>query len=120
MAPPSPLAIATSSLLRMIKEEASYHKELQQQESRIRRLEAQDPAAADDAENVEFLLRQERTALEETKAVFPGLRQRIQDGLGRLEGLIDESAQGNGQEVEKARDAVVAAQKSIRDSAAVS
>ena len=58
MAPPSPLAIATSSLLRLVKEEASYHKELQQQESRIRKLEAQDQAVGDE-ENVEFLLRQE-------------------------------------------------------------
>jgi tubulin-specific chaperone A len=59
MAPPSPLAIATSSLLRLIKEEASYHKELQQQEARIRKLETQDKSLDEDEGNVEFLLRQE-------------------------------------------------------------
>ena len=55
MAPPSPLAIATSALLRLIKEEASYHKELLQQAERIRKLEAQPKSE----ENVEYMLRQE-------------------------------------------------------------
>lgn len=38
MAPPSALTIATSSLERLIKEEASYHRELQEQEQRLQRL----------------------------------------------------------------------------------
>ncbi|KAI9767465.1 MAG: hypothetical protein M1840_005694 [Geoglossum simile] len=117
MAPPSPLTIATSSLLRLIKEEASYHKELQQQETRIQKLTAQDQSA----ENVEFMLRQERKVLEETKAVFPRLRQRINEGLGNLQELIKESPrEGNDAEVRKAEDAVVAAKKSIGEGEAVS
>ena len=56
MPPPSPLQIATSSLNRLIKEEASYHKELSQQEGRISKLEASEQ---DDDGNREFSLRQE-------------------------------------------------------------
>jgi Tubulin binding cofactor A len=56
MPPPTPLQIATSSLNRLIKEEASYHKELSQQEGRISKLEASEQ---DDDGNREFSLRQE-------------------------------------------------------------
>jgi len=56
MAPPSKLAIATSSVKRLIKEEASYHKELSQQEVRIAKLEA-----GNGDENAEYQLKQEVT-----------------------------------------------------------
>lgn len=54
MAPPSQLSIATSSTLRLVKEESSYHKELKQQESRLQtlRLEGGD-------ENFEFTIKQQ-------------------------------------------------------------
>jgi tubulin-specific chaperone A len=54
MAPPSKLAVATSSVRRLVKEEASYHKELEQQEARIKKLEAD---MSD--ENAEYQLKQE-------------------------------------------------------------
>jgi tubulin-specific chaperone A len=54
MAPPSKLAIASSSVKRLIKEEASYHKELSQQEARIKKLEA-----GSEDENAEYQLKQE-------------------------------------------------------------
>jgi tubulin-specific chaperone A len=54
MAPPSKVAIATGSVLRLVKEEASYHKEIAQQEERIKKLEK---SAGD--ENKEYTLRQE-------------------------------------------------------------
>lgn len=54
MAPPSKLAVATGSVTRLVKEEASYHKELVQQEERIKKLEASE---GDD--NKEYTLRQE-------------------------------------------------------------
>jgi len=60
MAPPTPLTIATASVQRLVKEEASYHRELQQQEQRIKRLEAkQTPAGEDDDGNQEYMLKQE-------------------------------------------------------------
>ena len=40
MPAPTPLTIATSSLARLVKEEASYHAELRQQEEAIRSLES--------------------------------------------------------------------------------
>ena len=54
MAPPSALAIATSAVIRLVKEEKSYHKESEQQEARIKKLEN-----GDDEENKEYLLKQE-------------------------------------------------------------
>jgi len=56
MAPPSKLAIATSTLNRTVKEEKSYHAEMRKQEASIDKLEKGD---GNDDENAEFLLRQE-------------------------------------------------------------
>jgi tubulin-specific chaperone A len=55
MPPPSQLSIATSSVQRLVKEEASYHKELEKQQARLKNLEAN----PDGDENAEFQLRQE-------------------------------------------------------------
>lgn len=57
MAPPSQLAIATSAVNRLVKEEASYHKELEQQQARIAKLEQ----GGNDDENADFVLKQEVT-----------------------------------------------------------
>ena len=54
MAPPTPLAIATSSLQRLVKEEASYHKELEQQEARLKKVQSEP-----DDENADFLVKQQ-------------------------------------------------------------
>lgn len=60
MPAPSQLAIATSSLQRLTKEEASYHKELQMQQKRIDRLEKDQTEETDeDRGNHEFQLKQE-------------------------------------------------------------
>jgi tubulin-specific chaperone A len=60
MPAPSQLAIATSSLQRLTKEEASYHKELQMQKARIDRLEKEQTEETDeDRGNHEFQLKQE-------------------------------------------------------------
>lgn len=117
MLAPSQLAIATSVLNRLIKEEKSYHKELEQQNVKIAKLEAGEDA---DNENAEFILRQQvsevadqtisvsflrsrksarcahhililatqKQAVEQTKAVFPGLNQKILDALSKLEEQI--------------------------------
>lgn len=54
MPPPSKVAIATGSVLRLVKEEASYHKEIVQQEERIKKLEESDGDS-----NKEYTLKQE-------------------------------------------------------------
>lgn len=56
MAPRSQLEITTASVQRLVKEEASYRRELEQQKERIQKLEAQDPSAD---ENRDYLLNQE-------------------------------------------------------------
>jgi hypothetical protein len=54
MAPPSKLKIATGVLSRLVKEEASYHKELVHQEARIKKIQADT-----EDENAEYQLKQE-------------------------------------------------------------
>lgn len=61
MPPPNPLSIATSSLARLIREEASYHKEQEQQEAAITKLETQSEDKENEGEegNREFTLTQQ-------------------------------------------------------------
>ena len=58
MAPPSKLAIATSSVQRLLKEEVSYRKEEESQVARIQKLESE---SGD--ENKEYMLKQEACLL---------------------------------------------------------
>ncbi|KAK7516033.1 tubulin binding cofactor A-domain-containing protein [Phyllosticta citriasiana] len=117
MAPPSKLAVLTSSVIRLVKEEASYHKELEQQQARVQELESN---TAD--ENAEYQLKQERQALEETKNVLPALSQKIQDAVAKLEDELEankETASGAGvatDEITKAKEAVASAKTAIRES----
>lgn len=56
MAPRSQLEITTSSVIRLVKEEASYHNELLHQAERIKKLES---AKGGEDENQEYLIKQE-------------------------------------------------------------
>lgn len=118
MPAPSKLSIASSSVSRLIREEASYHKEAEQQAKRIEKLESNP-----DDENAEYMIRQEvrwfwirveykehsdgsaderfvpqRRALQETEALFPGMKQQLAGAVQRLEeqlvciGLLQRSA----------------------------
>ncbi|KFX95106.1 hypothetical protein O988_05968 [Pseudogymnoascus sp. VKM F-3808] len=115
MAPPSPLAIATSSLQRLVKEEASYYKELEKQEARLKKVEE----STEEDENREYTLKQERAAIEETKAVFPTLKTRIEDNLEKLRDQV-EKAQGSApeEEIVKAQSAIESAEKALKEAAA--
>lgn len=70
MAPRSQLQIATSSVIRLVKEEASYHQELEQQGERIKKLEA---GQGGDDENQEYLMRQEVCACVSSCGYWPWL-----------------------------------------------
>lgn len=60
MPAPSALAITTSSVQRLLKEETSYHKELADQEKTVQDLEAKSKAgAADEDGNGAFMLKQQ-------------------------------------------------------------
>lgn len=60
MPPPTPLSIATSSVTRLVKEEASYHRELEAQQKRIEKLEAEIAEGKPDEDgNREYILKQE-------------------------------------------------------------
>jgi tubulin-specific chaperone A len=64
MVQPSPLAIATSSVQRLVKEESFYHKDQEKQEARIKKLEEDIAAGGADLDsNAEYVVKQEvRTA----------------------------------------------------------
>ncbi|KAJ4400602.1 tubulin folding cofactor A [Didymella pomorum] len=112
MAPPSKLAIATGSVTRLVKEEASYHKELEQQEERIKKLEA-----SEGDHNKEYTLRQEKQALQETQNVFPALRTRIEQAAEKLESELENSKDtgGDADEIKKAEDALAAGRKVVAE-----
>lgn len=60
MPAPSPLHIATQSVQRLLKEEASYRKELAQQGVRVKKLEEDIKATGSSEDgNAEFMLKQE-------------------------------------------------------------
>ncbi|KAH9998890.1 putative tubulin-specific chaperone Rbl2 [Xylariaceae sp. FL0662B] len=110
MPAPSPLTIATQSVQRLVKEEQSYRKELASQTARVNKLETTIGSADDD--NAEFMLKQERKAVEETKAVFAPLRERIAQAVNRLEEQIATAeSEGEGaapadEEITRAREAL--------------
>ncbi|KAF1931893.1 tubulin binding cofactor A [Didymella exigua CBS 183.55] len=112
MAPPSKLAVATGSVTRLVKEEASYHKELVQQAERIKKLEA-----SEGDENKEYTLRQEKQARQETQNVFPAIRARIEQAVEKLEAELENSNNtgGNADEIKKAEDALAAGRKVIAE-----
>ncbi|KAK8178484.1 tubulin binding cofactor A [Phyllosticta citribraziliensis] len=113
MAPPSKLAVLSSSVIRLVKEEASYHKELEQQQARIQKLETD---TAD--ENAEYQLKQERQALEETKNVLPALGEKIKDAVAKLEDELEANKEAAPtDEITKAKEAIASAKAAIRESA---
>ncbi|KAF1838186.1 tubulin binding cofactor A [Decorospora gaudefroyi] len=114
MAPPSKLAIATGVVLRLVKEEASYHKEITQQEARIHKAET-----SEGDENAEYTLKQERQALQETKNVLPGMKVKIEQAVERLEEELESNKEAGGEasteEVTKAKEAVAKGKAAMRE-----
>jgi tubulin-specific chaperone A len=113
MPPQSPLVIATGVVQRLVKEEASYHRELESQQKRIEKLEAETASGQPDEDgNREYILNQEvrtepkkkalqrldgqipnitklqRQALEETRRVLPSMKKKISEAVARLDGLL--------------------------------
>lgn len=95
MPAPSQLSIATSAVARLVKEEASYHKEVEQQKVRVSKLETANGDEYELRQEVKMFLQEtndahtdrkpQRQALEETHKVFPSLHQRIQEAVAKLE-----------------------------------
>ncbi|TKA83673.1 hypothetical protein B0A55_00293 [Friedmanniomyces simplex] len=114
MAPPSQLSIATSVVNRLVKEEASYHKELEKQQASIAKL-----TQGGGDENAEYTLKQERRGVEETRAIFPQLKQKMQDALAKLEQQLEQDKgpgdQSTPEDITRAKEAIAAALKAIRE-----
>ncbi|KAI5466103.1 putative tubulin-specific chaperone Rbl2 [Mariannaea sp. PMI_226] len=112
MPPPSQLAIATSSLNRLLKDVTSYHKELAQQEAQVLALEEKiKNGQGDEDGNGEFMLKQHKTAIEETKAVFGTLKTRIDTAIANLEDQVQlrEKSGAPEKELEAAKEALAKA-----------
>ncbi|BCS26398.1 putative tubulin-specific chaperone Rbl2 [Aspergillus puulaauensis] len=116
MAPRSQLEITTASVQRLVKEEGSYRRELEQQKERIQKLEAQDPSAD---ENRDYMLNQERLALAETERVFPSLKQKIEEAIAKLDSLLVEEgkkgAESNVEHINAAKEAIASARVAERE-----
>ncbi|KAI1399640.1 tubulin binding cofactor A [Hypoxylon fuscum] len=109
MPAPTPLTIATQSVQRLVKEEKYYRKELTQQSERVKKLETDLKESGESADsNASFVLKQEQKAVEETKAVFVPLNERIAEAIQRLEEQIAtaESENGSAEELKKAKEAL--------------
>ncbi|KAI1178810.1 putative tubulin-specific chaperone Rbl2 [Nemania sp. FL0916] len=109
MPAPSPLTIATQSVQRLVKEEGYYRKELAQQSERVQKLEAELKDAPETGDgNAAFMLKQEQKAVEETRAVFAPLHERIAEAVRRLEEqtATAESEGAAEEELAKAREAL--------------
>ncbi|KAF8531578.1 tubulin binding cofactor A-domain-containing protein [Trichophaea hybrida] len=79
MAPPTTLAIKTSAVSRLIKEESMYHKELVVEQKRLEKMEA-------DTENCdEYAITQQKKVVEETKSVVPPVREKLKAAIEVLE-----------------------------------
>ncbi|RMZ81447.1 hypothetical protein DV738_g2175, partial [Chaetothyriales sp. CBS 135597] len=94
---PSQVTIATSALQRLVKEEASYHKELDQQKARIAKLEH---GETDDRENLQYQIKQE-----------------IVNALDKLETVLDQG-ETNEEERLKATEALKQAKEVIESAKA--
>ncbi|KAK4240033.1 tubulin binding cofactor A [Achaetomium macrosporum] len=119
MAPPTPLVIATQAVNRLVKEEAYYHKEQANQERRIKKLEEDIETSSPDLDsNADYILKQEKTALEETKAVFEPLKKRIVDAVQKLEeqvAISESDGTAEEEELKKAKEALEAGQKLAKE-----
>jgi tubulin-specific chaperone A len=120
MPPPSQLAIATSSVRRLLKEEKSYRTELVQQQEKTKVLEDKinKGEVTHEDGNDDFMLKQQKQAIEQTKAVFEPLRQRIDDAVAKLESQIElrEKSGAPEAELEQAKAALLEAQQAKTES----
>ncbi|KAI9858111.1 MAG: hypothetical protein M1824_004431 [Vezdaea acicularis] len=121
MPPSSPLTIATRSLVRLTREERSYHKEMAEQQAAISRIP--------EDENAQFTERQQRQAIQETIVVIAKVKDQIRDAAQKVEdqlvsvnlkpltGSRSEIMKGevDPEEAERAREALEDAQGAISD-----
>lgn len=106
MPAPSALAIKTSAVVRLIKEEAQYHKELVADEQRLQKMEAS-------GNEDEYAIKQQKTVVEQTKSVVPALHIKLLTTIESLEQQLETT-----QEIESA-DSKKKAEKAIADGRAV-
>ncbi|KAF8470165.1 putative tubulin-specific chaperone Rbl2 [Kalaharituber pfeilii] len=100
MPAPSSLSIKTSSVLRLTKEEKSYHKELASAKKSLESM------LAEEGEADEYAIKQQRKVVEETKAMIPTVRKNLEDAVSSLETELESSGSEPEDAKEKARNAI--------------
>lgn len=109
---PSQLAIATGMVTRLVKESKMREEELKTQESHVEKLQDDfDKDGNSKDENAEYMLNQEKHALQEAKNVLPVLKTKIEEAADKLKAEIT-TAEGTGseEELKKAKDAMADAE----------
>ncbi|KAL8890081.1 MAG: hypothetical protein Q9192_005922 [Flavoplaca navasiana] len=113
MSRPSPLAISVGSVRRLLKEETTYRTELTNQEARLRRWENEGDGEDDtDTGNREWAIKQEqKQGIQETKAIFGPLREKLLSAVAGLEDLVSskQAEQLSEDEVKEATELIVRA-----------
>ncbi|KAI5814123.1 putative tubulin-specific chaperone Rbl2 [Pyronema omphalodes] len=110
MPPPTILAIKTSAVKRLIKEDASYHKQLTLDQARLEKME-------NDGESDKYAIAQQKKVVEETQAAIPVVRQRLEDAIQDLENQLQASTNETDLVKENAREAVTDGKKALVPSA---
>ncbi|KAL8890730.1 MAG: hypothetical protein Q9205_004086 [Flavoplaca limonia] len=112
MSRPSPLAISVGSVRRLLKEETTYRTELTNQEARLRRWESEGDGEDDETTgNREWAIKQEKQGIQETKAIFGPLRDKLLSAVAGLEDLLSskQAEQLSEDEVKEARELITRA-----------
>ncbi|KAL7937793.1 tubulin binding cofactor A [Trichoderma chlorosporum] len=116
MPSPSPLVIATGAVNRLLKEEASYHKELQEQEAQAKAQEEKIKSGQEDEDgNASYILKQQQMVVEQTRAVFKPLRNRIGQAVEKLEDLVASEEKNGTASAEELANAKAALDKAKQD-----
>ncbi|RPA82807.1 tubulin binding cofactor A [Ascobolus immersus RN42] len=101
MPPPSPLNIRLNTVLRLIKEEASYHRELVKARADLEKLQA----PGSDAD--EYAIRQQQTVVKETEVMPEQVRGKLERAIEELETALNSASEQETDETkEKAKKAV--------------
>ncbi|SPN97068.1 related to beta-tubulin binding protein [Cephalotrichum gorgonifer] len=118
----SKLQISTQALLRLVKEEKSYHKELEQDKAAVAALRAELARKLANGEtpgeNDEYMIGQRDRAIKETEAVFAPLHTKIDNAVSNLEDAVKDAQDATEEELGNAKKAIADAKVLLAESAA--
>jgi len=105
MPAPTPLSIKTSAVTRLVKEEASYHREQTQQQALLDKLHT------DGAD--EYAIKQQKKVVDETVLMVPAVREKLRAALEALENELEACPEAENKD--KATSALASGRKVLED-----